>query len=125
MSLGTQKAIGSHNFTGWGAHCDTYPCAYFTAAAAIGMKKEEVDVFVKRLDKVFTKFKRKHTGSKLAVEPPQLEGDSTQSSDEKEGMPLLLFKQLCLSVQHAFYSNVSKLCSDLHSIGIPQKTPVP
>lgn len=51
------------------------------------MKKEEVDVFVKRLDKVFTKFKRKHTGSQLAVELPQLEGDSTQSSDDKEGMP--------------------------------------
>ena len=50
------------------------------------MKKEEVDIFAKRLDKVFTKFKRKHTDSKLAVELPQLEGDSTQSNDDKEGM---------------------------------------
>ena len=92
--MGTEKTIGSHNFTSWGAHCDTYPCAYFTAAAAIGMKKEEVDIFAKRLDKVFTKFKRKHTDSKLAVELPQLEGDSTQSNDDKEGMPSCHFISL-------------------------------
>ena len=92
--MGTEKTIGSHNFTSWGAHCDIYPCAYFTAAAAIGMKKEEVDIFAKRLDKVFTKFKRKHTDSKLAVELPQLEGDSTQSNDDKEGMPFCHFISL-------------------------------
>ena len=57
---GTKKTIGPHTFTNWGAHCDGYPCAYFTAAAAIGMRREEVDTFAKRLEKVFTKFKRRH-----------------------------------------------------------------
>ena len=59
VTPGTRKTIGPHTFINWGAHYDVYPTTYFTAAAAIGMKKEEVDTFAKRLDKVFTKFKRK------------------------------------------------------------------
>ena len=31
-----------------------------TAAAAIGLTTDEIDVFLKRLDKIFAKFKRKH-----------------------------------------------------------------
>ena len=46
-------------FTNWGSHSDSYPTAYFTVAAAIGMKREEVDLFLARLDKVFVKFKKK------------------------------------------------------------------
>lgn len=59
VTPGTRKTIGPHPFSNWGAHHDAYPSPYFTAAAAIGMKKEEVDTFAKRLDKTFTKFKRK------------------------------------------------------------------
>lgn len=59
VAPGTKKTIGPHTFINWGAHHDAYPTSYFTAAAAIGMKKEEVDTFAKRLDKAFTKFKRK------------------------------------------------------------------
>ena len=59
VTPGVEKTIGPHTFSSWGTHCDAYPTAYFTAAAAIGMKKEEVDIFAKRLDKTFTKFKRK------------------------------------------------------------------
>lgn len=33
------------------AHTDNYPCAYLNAAAAIGMKMQDVDLFIKRLDK--------------------------------------------------------------------------
>jgi len=56
--MDSEKKIGPHWFVKWGAHSDSYPCAYFTAAAAIGMKKEEIDTYVKKLDKVFTKFKQ-------------------------------------------------------------------
>lgn len=56
-----EKTIPPHTFTNWGAHFDGYPCPYFTAAAAIGMKQEEVDIFVKRLDKVFVKFRKRQT----------------------------------------------------------------
>ena len=59
VAPGAQKTIGPHTFTNWGAHYDAYPSAYFTAAAAIGMKREEVDIFAKKLDKTFMKFKRK------------------------------------------------------------------
>ena len=31
-----------------------------TAAAAIGLTNDEIDIFLKRLDKIFAKFKRKH-----------------------------------------------------------------
>ena len=63
-----RKTIGEHDFANWGAHCDGYPCAYLTAAAGIGMRREEVDVFCKRLNKTFTKFKQKHRPSPLC--PP-------------------------------------------------------
>ena len=75
---GTRKTIGPHTFDNWGSHFDGYPCAYFTAAAAIGMKKEEVDTFVKRLDKVFTKFKRKQGNVRVprqALPSTDLEGE--------------------------------------------------
>ena len=58
MATGSEKKIGPHTFTNWGSHSDNYPYAYFTAAAAIGMKKEEIDTYLKKLDKVFTKFKQ-------------------------------------------------------------------
>ena len=61
VAMGSEKKIGPHNFINWGSHSDVYPCAYFTAAAAIGMKKEEIDTYLKKLDKVFTKFKQSKT----------------------------------------------------------------
>lgn len=33
------------------SHTNNYPCAYLNAAAAIGMKTQDVDLFIKRLDK--------------------------------------------------------------------------
>ena len=46
------KEIGGHKFENFGSHSNHYPLAYLTAAAAIGISKEDVDLFVKRLDKV-------------------------------------------------------------------------
>lgn len=43
--------MGPYEFQNYGAHCDDYPHAYFTAAAAIGVQREDVDTFVERLDK--------------------------------------------------------------------------
>lgn len=53
------KEINGYLFTGWGAHAQSYRCAYLTAAAAIGMTKEDVDTFLKRLDKCLSKFTAK------------------------------------------------------------------
>lgn len=60
VAPGDSKTIGSRVFTNWGSHHDRYPSPYFTVAAAIGMLRQEVDVFLERLDKVFVKFKKKH-----------------------------------------------------------------
>jgi len=56
--MDSEKKIGPHCFVKWGAHSNCYPTAYFTAAAAIGMKKEEIDTYLRKLDKVFAKFKQ-------------------------------------------------------------------
>lgn len=44
---------------GWGAHNSNYPVPYLTAAAALGMKKSDVDMFIQRLDKALTKVRRR------------------------------------------------------------------
>ena len=46
------KTIGGHDFRGFGSHFDSYPFAYLTAAASVGMTRDDVDTFTKRLDKV-------------------------------------------------------------------------
>lgn len=43
--------MGKYEFRNYGGHIDNYPHAYFTSAAAIGVRKEEIDVFIDRLDK--------------------------------------------------------------------------
>lgn len=49
------KKVGDWTFRNWGSHSDNYPSSYLTAASALGLQKEEVDVFVRKLDKVLTK----------------------------------------------------------------------
>ena len=61
VSSDTSKEINGHVFTGWGAHAKSYRCAYLTAAAAIGMAKEDVDTFLKRLDRCLSKFTAKES----------------------------------------------------------------
>ena len=39
---------------GWGSHYDNTDTPYITAAAAIGMTSNDINLFVKRLDKVLT-----------------------------------------------------------------------
>ena len=67
-----EKTIGDYNFCNWGSHSNSYPSAYLTAAAAIGMRPHEVETFLKRLDKVFSKFKRKHCAPVAPLAPVDL-----------------------------------------------------
>lgn len=39
---------------GWGSHSKDISMPYLTAAASIGMKHTDVDMFIKRLQKVLT-----------------------------------------------------------------------
>ncbi len=59
VAKGETKDVGGTKFVGFGSHYNSYPCAYLTAAAAIGMDKKEIDMFIQRLEKVFSKCKKK------------------------------------------------------------------
>lgn len=49
------------------SHSNNYPCAYLNAASAIGIKKRDVDIFIKRLDKCLRLCrKEKHLGAETA-----------------------------------------------------------
>ncbi|XP_071549264.1 O-phosphoseryl-tRNA(Sec) selenium transferase [Panulirus ornatus] len=65
------KTIAGVEFIGWGSHSKNYPQPYLTASASIGMRKEDVDLFVQRLDKCLEKFKC----SKTLKPSPNLEED--------------------------------------------------
>ena len=52
MTPGQDKEVCGHVFKNFGSHSDQIQTAYLTAAAAIGITKSDVDLFIKRLDKV-------------------------------------------------------------------------
>ena len=56
VAPGKNNTVSGIQFINYGSHSNEYPCAYMTAAAAIGMTKNDVDLFITRLDKVMTKF---------------------------------------------------------------------
>lgn len=51
--------------SGWGAHHSNYSQPYLTAAAALGIQKSDVDLFIERLDKAINKLKNKSTPTTL------------------------------------------------------------
>lgn len=51
VPLGSVQTVSGYTFQGFMSHTDNYPCAYLNAAAAIGMKTQDVDLFIKRLEK--------------------------------------------------------------------------
>ncbi|CAL1132974.1 unnamed protein product [Cladocopium goreaui] len=44
-------------FECYGAHTDSYPCCYLTAACAIGATRKEMDAFVERLESAVQEYK--------------------------------------------------------------------
>ncbi|KAH9144095.1 hypothetical protein AeRB84_011943 [Aphanomyces euteiches] len=56
VSTTDAKTIAGHAFQGFGAHANAYTGPYLTAACAIGMTKEEIDLFVQRLRKALVEF---------------------------------------------------------------------
>ncbi|XP_054996736.1 O-phosphoseryl-tRNA(Sec) selenium transferase [Sorex araneus] len=51
VPLGSVQTVNGYTFKGFMSHANNYPCAYLNAAAAIGMTKQDVDLFIKKLDK--------------------------------------------------------------------------
>ncbi|XP_055101872.1 O-phosphoseryl-tRNA(Sec) selenium transferase isoform X1 [Symphalangus syndactylus] len=51
VPLGSVQTVSGYTFRGFMSHTNNYPCSYLNAASAIGMKMQDVDLFIKRLDK--------------------------------------------------------------------------
>lgn len=49
--------IEGYTFIGWGAHCNSYPVSYLTAAVGVGMTEEEIAVFIDKLEKTLTRWR--------------------------------------------------------------------
>ncbi|XP_063709513.1 O-phosphoseryl-tRNA(Sec) selenium transferase isoform X2 [Culicoides brevitarsis] len=49
------KEICGFKFEGWGSHTSNFNQSYLTAAVGIGAKREEIDTFITKLDKVLAK----------------------------------------------------------------------
>lgn len=45
-------------FLGWGTHTSGLTLPYLTVAAGLGVTLEEVNVFIKKIDKVLLKYKQ-------------------------------------------------------------------
>lgn len=76
MSTAT-KTVCDISFSGYGTHIDNYPFPYLNAACAIGMTKDEVDIFIQRLDKAFVSFTK---SSKVIEKSPE---GADNAKDEK------------------------------------------
>lgn len=59
VARGKRQDVGGLQFTGYGAHCDAYPCDYLTVAAALGTSEGDVDAFLARLEVCFAEFRRR------------------------------------------------------------------
>lgn len=78
MPLGSVQTVNGYTFRGFMSHTDNYPCAYLNAASAIGMKTQDVDLFIQRLDKCL-KTVRKEQNRESDV-------SGIDSSDKTEGV---------------------------------------
>ncbi|ETE57347.1 O-phosphoseryl-tRNA(Sec) selenium transferase, partial [Ophiophagus hannah] len=75
VSLGTLQTVSGYTFKGFMAHADQYRCSYLNAASAIGIKKEDVEMFLKRLDKCL-KALRRGKGQQDGPLPPNVDVDA-------------------------------------------------
>ncbi|KAL3904177.1 MAG: hypothetical protein SGPRY_011390 [Prymnesium sp.] len=76
-----QKIVAGISFTNYGSHHNDYPCAYFTVACAIGITEEDIVLFLKRLDKTLTEWKRQPSPSSCLLEASH---DAEHLTREKE-----------------------------------------
>lgn len=49
-----EKEISGLMFKNFGSHSNNYPSAYLTVASAIGVTKNDIDIFIKKIDKIFS-----------------------------------------------------------------------
>ena len=79
---GKTTEVSGQKFLNFGSHCDNYPCNYLTAAAAIGMTKNDVDLFITRLDQVLKKSKKTNIPKPLDTESDGFGPFTSESGEE-------------------------------------------
>ncbi|ESN99143.1 hypothetical protein HELRODRAFT_107172 [Helobdella robusta] len=72
----TESKVEDHSFIGFGSSHDNYPSSYLTAAAALGITKADVDLFIERLHSVLTK-----AGKNSKLLNRAKDGDTDQIAD--------------------------------------------
>eukprot|EP00347_Sterkiella_histriomuscorum_P002421 403368218 len=71
-------------FYNYGSHCENYPfLPYFTTAAAIGQKREEIDLFIIRMREAFEHF-LKNDPTKILMSEGLIERQLESQEEEKE-----------------------------------------
>jgi len=58
---GKTTEMSGLSFVNFGAHYNSYPYSYLTAAAAIGMTRNDVDTFISKLDQCLAKYRKKYS----------------------------------------------------------------
>ncbi|XP_044152467.1 O-phosphoseryl-tRNA(Sec) selenium transferase [Bufo gargarizans] len=89
VPLGTSQTVSGYVFKGFMSHSNDYPCAYLNAASAIGIKKQDIDLFIKRLDKCLKQCRKEKVVEDAA--------SGTQSAIEEDVTELT--KDLTVSLQ--------------------------
>ncbi|KAM9827825.1 O-phosphoseryl-tRNA(Sec) selenium transferase [Neosynchiropus ocellatus] len=59
VPLGKKQTINGHTFHGFMSHHHSYPCPYLNAASAVGICRQDVTLFIKRLDKCLNILKKR------------------------------------------------------------------
>uniref|UniRef100_A0AAV2KSS1 O-phosphoseryl-tRNA(Sec) selenium transferase n=1 Tax=Knipowitschia caucasica TaxID=637954 RepID=A0AAV2KSS1_KNICA len=69
IPLGKEMTIAGHTFRGFMSHSEAYPCPYLNAASAVGIRRDDVTLCIKRLDKCLKTLK-KQAANNDPSEPP-------------------------------------------------------
>ncbi|XP_021513420.1 O-phosphoseryl-tRNA(Sec) selenium transferase isoform X1 [Meriones unguiculatus] len=87
VPLGSVQTVSGYTFRGFMTHTDNYPCPYLNAAAAIGMKTQDVDLFIKRLDKCLTTVRKEKNKARgmCEVEADKKAEDGVEEVTRKRG----------------------------------------
>nr|KAF6502534.1 Sep (O-phosphoserine) tRNA:Sec (selenocysteine) tRNA synthase [Molossus molossus] len=81
VPLGSVQTVNGYTFRGFMSHTNNYPCAYLNAASAIGMKAQDVDLFIKRLDKCLTTIRKEQN---CESDVSRADNDETEDVDIEE-----------------------------------------
>ena len=91
-SSSKMKKVAGLLFAGYGSHSDERypPGAYLTAACALGVRKEEVEEFLKRLDRAMGDFRKKREKERMRKmkEEEQKEEKKEEEEEAEEGETL-------------------------------------